>query len=51
MPNVCSSGPVCTPKVCMNDKDCGLISDGCAAALDCGGCASGKSCGADHLCH
>jgi hypothetical protein len=51
MPNVCASGPACTPIACMAGKDCGLISDGCAAVLDCGACAMGKSCGSDHQCH
>lgn len=51
MPNVCASGPACMPKVCQQDKDCGIISDGCSAALDCGMCKSGKSCGTDHMCH
>lgn len=51
MANVCNSGGACTPKVCMVNKDCGLISDGCSAAIDCGSCQTGKSCGADHMCH
>jgi hypothetical protein len=50
-PNVCSGGMACTPKVCQLNKDCGLISDGCSAVLDCGVCQTGKTCGADHLCH
>lgn len=51
MPNVCNAGPSCTAKQCQKDKDCGLISDGCAAVLDCGGCPVGKSCGTDQMCH
>lgn len=51
MANVCASGAICTPKICMAGKDCGLISDGCSAVLDCMMCPTGKSCGADHQCH
>jgi hypothetical protein len=51
MPNVCAAGQACTPKVCMQDKDCGLISDGCSAVLNCGACPSNKTCGTDHMCH
>lgn len=50
-PNICGSGQACTPKMCQAGKDCGLISDGCSAVLDCGSCTGGKSCGSDHLCH
>ncbi|MGZ3406700.1 MAG: hypothetical protein ACXVAN_09690 [Polyangia bacterium] len=51
MANVCSGGPTCTVKTCTAGKDCGLISDGCAAVLDCGMCPANKSCGTDHMCH
>lgn len=43
MANVCGTG-TCTPKTCRPNKDCGLISDGCSATLDCGMCQTGKSC-------
>ena len=51
MANVCGAGAACVPKTCMVGKDCGLISDCCSAAIDCGMCQTGKSCGADHMCH
>ncbi len=51
MPNVCGAGMACAPKTCTAGKDCGLISDGCSAVLDCGACPTGKSCGSDHQCH
>ncbi len=44
MPNVCNSGPNCTPKTCQVGIDCGLISDGCSAVLNCGMCLDGKMC-------
>lgn len=50
MPNVCSSGAACSPQGCQN-KQCGLISDGCSSVLDCGPCSSSKTCGTDHMCH
>lgn len=49
--NVCSSGPACTPRQCQQGQDCGLISDGCSAVLNCGMCGGGSSCGSDHQCH
>lgn len=51
MANVCGSGKMCTPIKCQPDQDCGLISDGCSAVLDCGMCSGGKTCGTDHKCH
>ncbi len=51
MANVCAAGMACMPQVCHVGNDCGLISDGCSAVLDCGNCMPGKSCGADHMCH
>jgi hypothetical protein len=51
MPNVCSAGQACVPMTCQVGKQCGLVSDGCSAVLDCGACQQGKSCGADHMCH
>jgi hypothetical protein len=51
MPNVCNTGPACAPKQCVANTDCGLISDGCASVLQCGGCGTGKSCGSDNKCH
>jgi hypothetical protein len=50
-PNVCANGPACMPRQCQQGQDCGLISDGCSAVLDCGACGSGSNCGADHECH
>jgi hypothetical protein len=43
--NKCASGVGCTPKTCRRDKDCGLISDGCSAVLNCPDCPVGKTCG------
>jgi hypothetical protein len=52
MANVCAPGKMCTPRQqCQFGSDCGLISDGCSAVLDCGMCPSPKTCGADHMCH
>jgi hypothetical protein len=50
MANVCNAGMACMPMMCSGNM-CGLISDGCAAVLDCGTCQTGKSCGSDHMCH
>lgn len=44
----CASGcdEICTPKTCANyPNQCGTLSDGCGATLDCG-CPSGKFCSA-----
>lgn len=51
MANVCAAGKTCTPIVCQAGSDCGLVSDGCSAVLDCGMCLDQKICGADHKCH
>lgn len=38
--------PSCEPTTCAaQGKNCGQISDGCAAVLDCGACFSGQTCG------
>ena len=50
MANVCGIGMPCMPVKC-GGSDCGLISDGCSAVIDCGSCQTGKSCGTDHMCH
>ena len=50
MPNVCASGQQCTPKSCQTGN-CGLLSNGCDAVLDCGPCSGGKFCGTDNFCH
>ncbi|HEX8951519.1 MAG TPA: hypothetical protein VF945_06720 [Polyangia bacterium] len=50
-PNICGSGPACTPKTCQAGVDCGLISDGCSAVLNCGLCSGSMMCGSDHKCH
>ena len=39
---------VCVPTTCVNEgKNCGLISDGCNAVLDCGTCKPPLRCGAN----
>src|SRR5262249_50397642 len=41
----------CQPKTCQElGKSCGTVDDGCGAALACGSCAGGESCGADNVC-
>jgi hypothetical protein len=38
---------VCVPTTCLlAGKNCGSISDGCGATLNCGTCAAGQTCGA-----
>jgi hypothetical protein len=38
----------CTPRTCAEagSATCGIISDGCGSAIDCGGCGSNEVCGA-----
>jgi hypothetical protein len=44
--NKCSTlGGSCTTKKCRAGIDCGIISDGCANVLDCGGCNGNNTCG------
>ncbi len=41
-----SAPPSCVPTTCeAQGKNCGIISDHCGGTLQCGGCASGESCG------
>jgi hypothetical protein len=41
--------PVCLPQSCAQQNvQCGMVSDGCGSMLNCGGCASGLSCQANH---
>lgn len=50
--NVCGSvAPVCVPRSCESQgKNCGSISDGCGANLNCGTCSeAGESCGGGGL--
>jgi hypothetical protein len=38
--------PVCEPIMCLDvEAECGLINDGCGAAVDCGPCPPGEVCG------
>lgn len=51
-PNVCG-GALCCPKTCVEQGfNCGVVGDGCGAAIDCGTCPSGKTCGGGgpHVC-
>lgn len=44
-PNVCGSSS-CTPVTCpLTGKNCGVLSDGCSAVLQCGVCPAGQICG------
>jgi len=44
------AGP-CEAQTCEDqEKECGLIEDGCGLALDCGSCSDGLSCNEDFLC-
>ena len=39
-------GSVCVPKTCVDlGKDCGPVSDGCGALVQCGTCSAPKTCG------
>jgi hypothetical protein len=38
--------PICEPRMCADvSAECGLINDGCGAAVDCGPCPEGEVCG------
>ena len=46
MANVCGTG-ACTPVTCSQlGKNCGSLSDGCSATLNCGTCSGAQTCGA-----